>query len=174
MALNAYIITPVRNDQDFIDIKVLFTAYVEWLDLDLSFQNYQSEMDNIAARYGPPTGGIFLARRTGTGEALGCVAFKALHLTPSSPSCELKRLYVTPAGRGLGLGRALGNRAILEARGQGYQVMKLDTLPSKMGAAVKLYEELGFVECEKYYDTPLADTKFMELYLEIQQPSDLA
>ncbi|GAB7342390.1 hypothetical protein MBLNU457_g0606t1 [Dothideomycetes sp. NU457] len=165
MAASAYTITPVSSDQDLVDIKVLFTAYVEWLDLDLSFQDYQSEVDNVAARYGPPTGGVFLARRTETGEALGCVAFKALHLTPSSRSCELKRLYVTPAGRGLGLGRALGTRAILEAREQGYQVMKLDTLPSTMGAAVRLYEELGFVECEKYYDTPLVETKFMELQL---------
>lgn len=165
MAVEAYTITPVSNDQDLIDTKALFAAYVEWLDLDLTFQDYQSEIDNVTARYSPPTGGVFLARRTGTGQALGCVAFKALHLTPSSPSCELKRLYVTPAGRGLGLGRALGNRAILEARGQGYQIMKLDTLASRMGAAVKLYEELGFVECEKYYDTPLAETKFMELHL---------
>jgi len=167
MTAKAFTITPIRNDQDLADIKILFAAYVKWLDLDLSFQDYQTEIDLLPAKYKPPTGALFLARSNETGEALGCVAFRALPLASEQSTCEMKRLYVTPAGRGLGLGRAVASRAIREACEQGYSLMKLDTLPGRMGAAVKLYEELGFIECEKYYDTPLMDTKFMELHLHL-------
>jgi len=169
MTTKAFTITAVRNEEDLVDIKILFAAYVEWLDLDLSFQDYQTEIDLLPAKYAPPTGDLFLARSTETGRALGCVGFRPLSLRSAS-TCEIKRLFVTPAGRGLGLGRALATRAIRAACEQGYLVMKLDTLPGRMGAAVKLYEELGFVECEKYYDTPLVDTKFMELHLHIHLP----
>jgi hypothetical protein len=42
--------------------------------------------------------------------------------------------------------------------------MCLDTLPT-LTAAMRLYESAGFVRCTPYYETPLADTVFMELFL---------
>lgn len=104
------------------------------------------------------------------GEVLGCIAIRPLALPPgltNSPSsspktCEMKRLFVTPAGRGKGVGATLIKRACDEAKEMGYATVKLDTLPEKMSRAVELYTRLGFVECERYYDTPIQGTLFLE------------
>jgi ribosomal protein S18 acetylase RimI-like enzyme len=71
----------------------------------------------------------------------------------------MKRLYVAPRGRGLGLGRALVDAIIGEAVRIGYREMRLDTLPT-MVEAVALYRKAGFMQIEPYYDTPLAGTIF--------------
>lgn len=76
----------------------------------------------------------------------------------------MKRLFVRPDFRGQGVGRMLAASVIGEARTIGYATMRLDTLPF-MDAATHLYEALGFVRCQAYYNTPLKETVFMELQL---------
>jgi ribosomal protein S18 acetylase RimI-like enzyme len=53
------------------------------------------------------------------------------------------------------------------AKDAGYKEAKLDTLPH-MVSAIKMYESFGFVECEKYYETPLEKTKFMRADLQYE------
>ena len=72
----------------------------------------------------------------------------------------MKRLYCVPTSRGLGVGRLLVEEVIREAERLGYEEMRLDTLP-QMDGARKLYREWGFVECERYYETPLEGTIFL-------------
>ena len=75
--------------------------------------------------------------------------------------CEMKRLYVLPAGRGSGAGRLLCERLIADARAMGYRKMLLDSL-RRLEAAVALYSKLGFTEIEPYNYNPEDDVVYME------------
>ncbi len=139
-------------------VRLLFEEYACWLGIDLCFQGFAEELMGLPGLYAPPRGQLLLAF---VGEqAVACAALRPL---PNS-LCEMKRLYVQPAFRSQGLGKKLAERIIAEARSIGYSRMRLDTL-SWMGAAIHLYETLGFSRCGAYYETPLADTVFMELRL---------
>jgi ribosomal protein S18 acetylase RimI-like enzyme len=72
----------------------------------------------------------------------------------------MKRLYVLPKARGLGLGRALIDDIVREAVRIGHSEMRVDTLPS-MREALSLYEKVGFTPIEPYYETPIAGTVFL-------------
>jgi ribosomal protein S18 acetylase RimI-like enzyme len=72
----------------------------------------------------------------------------------------MKRLYVSPEMRGLGLGERLVDAVVQEAERIGYREMRLDTLPS-MAGAIALYRKLGFKPIEPYYETPVIGTIFM-------------
>lgn len=92
-----------------------------------------------------------------TGDPLGCVALRPLG---AEGLCEMKRLYVAPAARGLGLGRALVGAILAEAARLGHAEMRLDTLPS-MAGAIALYRSMGFTPIAPYDETPIAGTKFL-------------
>jgi GNAT superfamily N-acetyltransferase len=139
-------------------VRELIEEYVSSLGIDLDFQEIDLELADLAAVYGPPDGRILLAVADET--AAGCVALRPLE----DDCCELKRLYVRPAFRGTGIGRALALAAIDAAGALGYGRIRIDTLP-QMGAARKLYASLGFREIEPYRFNPVLGTAFMELAL---------
>lgn len=145
---------------DLPAITSLFRAYAASLPIDLGYQNFDGELASLPGKYAPPTGALLIAREA-SGEALGCVAMRPLD---EPDICEMKRLYVAPAGRGQGLGKHLALAIIEAARAAGYREMRLDTLAS-MHEAQALYRSLGFVEIGAYYVTPVADTVFMSLTL---------
>jgi putative acetyltransferase len=76
----------------------------------------------------------------------------------------LKRLYVRPDERRTGLGLALAEAAIDEARRLGYRRILLDTTPG-MEKAQALYERLGFVDTQPYTQNPVPGTRFLALEL---------
>ncbi len=79
--------------------------------------------------------------------------------------CEIKRLYLKPNYRGLGLGMLLTKKIISYSKERKYVKAYLDTT-SKMKKAISIYKSLGFVEISPYYNNPLPDVIFFELNLE--------
>lgn len=149
-------IRPARSADDLDAAARLFEAYAAALGVDLGFQDFAVELATLPGRYAPPRGELLVARGP-RGEVLGCVG-----LRPIAPEgcCEMKRLYVAPRARGLGLGGALVAAIIAEAVRIGYREMRLDTLPS-MAEAMALYRKAGFAPIPPYYHTPLAGTIFL-------------
>jgi ribosomal protein S18 acetylase RimI-like enzyme len=154
------LITPASFPADLPAITQLFRAYAASLPIDLGYQGFDGELASLPGKYAPPQGALLIARDA-SDAALGCVAMRPL----DEPGvCEMKRLHVAPAGRGLGLGKKLA-RAIVEAgRAAGHREMRLDTLAT-MHEAQALYRSLGFTEIGAYYDTPIEGTVFMSLRL---------
>jgi GNAT superfamily N-acetyltransferase len=122
----------------------LFLAYAESLPFSLVFQGFAAELAGLPEPYNPPGGCLLLANRGS--EPVGVVGLKPL----TAGIAEIKRLYVVPEARGCGLGRALAERAISEARGKGYERVRLDTHRPSMAGAMALYRDLGFVEIPPY------------------------
>jgi ribosomal protein S18 acetylase RimI-like enzyme len=157
-------VEPVVRELDAADpadveaARALFAEYAASLGVDLGFQGFDEELARLPAGYLPPTGSLLLAE-TPAG-IVGCVAVRAFE----DDACELKRLYVRPAGRGAGLGRTLTEQAIAAARRLGYRRMRLDTLPA-MQTAYALYRGLGFREIEPYRFNPVPGTRYLELVL---------
>jgi ribosomal protein S18 acetylase RimI-like enzyme len=156
-----YYITKVRTTEDLEAIASLFIGYTEWLNIDLAYQDFGSELANLPGKYSPPKGELLLARTREGNVAIGCAALRPLF---PPECCEIKRLYVAPAGRGLGVGKVLAKEILAIAKSASYTEVKLDTLPH-MAAAIGLYTQLGFVKCEKYYDTPIEGTVFLSKQL---------
>ena len=136
----------------------LFLAYRAELGIDLEFQDFSSELDSLPGSYSPPRGRLYVARVNG--EPAGCIALRPL----GNDTCEMKRLFILPPYRRLGLGRVLSQQIIADARSIGYSRLVLDTLPS-MQQAQSLYCSLGFTEIEPYRFNPVAGAVFMELKL---------
>lgn len=148
----------VETTKELDEIRSLFCEYETFLGVDLGFQGFDQELEDLPDKYSPPSGDLLIG--TIKGVTLGCVALRRLQ----KGFCEMKRLYVRPEGRGKGLGKQLAKQIIVVAHDLGYSSMRLDTL-SSLTAAMHLYESLGFQRIEPYYDNPLPNVVYWELSL---------
>lgn len=144
--------------EDLERIRGLFLEYQTDVGVDLCFQGFEAEVAGLPGDYAPPRGRLWIARVSR--DAAGCIALRPL----APDAAEMKRLFVRPAYRGLGLGRALARTCIDAARDLGYERLRLDTLPS-MRDAIAMYRTLGFVEIAPYRANPVAGALFFELVL---------
>lgn len=143
---------------DLNDIRSLFKEYQEEIQADLCFQSFEDELAGLPGKYSEPRGTVVLAHHNK--KVAGIVALRPIE----NDICEMKRLYVRPEYKGLGIGRGLAERIIREARKRGYKKMRLDTL-NRLESAVALYRKLGFKEMTAYYENPLEGVIYMELDL---------
>ncbi|KAJ5062942.1 acyl-CoA N-acyltransferase [Bipolaris maydis] len=177
--------------EDKKTVEQLFLAYAKSLPVSLDFQNFEHELAELPGKYAIEKGGaVWLAcassytsepsdtQSTRHERAVGCIAIRPFFTTPttsessallanstssSTTTCELKRLFLTPESRRLGVSKLLMDVAVSYARKWGYKEMLLDTLRT-MTPARKLYEKYGFEETESYYENP-EDAVFYRLSL---------
>lgn len=153
--------------KDLPDVALLMRGYQHWLlnDLGVSlcFQDFEGELATLPGAYVLPHGQLWIARHKLDGGPLGIIAVKPLN---EPTICEMKRLWVADAAKGLGLGRELAMTAIAFARAAGFKAMKLDTLRGRMPAAISLYRSLGFTETTGYVHNPEPDVLYMKLDLQ--------
>ena len=126
----------------------LFLEYAQSLGFSLCFQNFDQELAGLPGDYAPPDGRLLLAEY----EARSPAASRCTN--SKTDICEMKRLYLRPQFRGKGLGRALADRIIAEARQIGYRRMRLDTVEPVMKDAVAMYRRIGFREIAPYCTNP--------------------
>jgi GNAT superfamily N-acetyltransferase len=146
----------VSTEEQLKIVRELFEEYAFSLDYEICFQNFAAELAQLPGYYAPPSGRLLLAFHNGC--AAGCVALRRLE----GGVCEMKRLYVRPEFRGSGIGKALAEAVVCEARETGYKIMRLDTV-SSMHKAQSIYESLGFVDTKPCCFNPLEDIRYMEL-----------
>jgi putative acetyltransferase len=140
----------------------IFREYAMGLGVDLCFQDFDAELADLPGDYSAPRGALLLAKVDA--DIAGCCALRPLDSSDYVNAAEMKRLYVRPAFRGLGLGRQLADAILDEARIAGYDSVLLDTL-DEMEIARAMYEDLGFKEIPPYYHNPLAGAHYLKVDL---------
>ncbi|QPF72008.1 GNAT family N-acetyltransferase [Roseateles sp. DAIF2] len=142
--------------------RAILREYSQSLAVDLGFQNFETELQQLPGDYAPPTGLMLLALVDGA--VAGCGAFRPLPDADYPNACEMKRLFVRPAFRRFGLGRTLAQALMDRATQAGYSSMLLDTLDD-MEAARGLYESLGFEEVPPFYFNPVPGAHYLKAEL---------
>ena len=142
----------------------LFLEYADWLDLDLCFQGFDAELAGLPGGYAPPHGNLWFARvHDGVGGAVaGVVGLRPFGSDGEARRvCEMKRLWVRPGYRGLGLGRRLAEQTLEAAEAMGYRRMVLDTV-NHMSEAQALYATLGFRDRSAQVRDPHPELVYLE------------
>jgi len=148
-------IITVNTEVEYAEASSLFKEYAEWLNIDLSFQNFEEELLQLKEMYSAPTGDIFLLQQEN--EFIGCVAIRK----KEEGIAELKRMYIKPTTRKSGGGTLLLEKALADATLLGYKLIRLDTL-ANMTPAINLYKKHGFYEIAPYYFNPEKNAVFFE------------
>jgi putative acetyltransferase len=156
------LLTGFHAELELPALKMLMREYADSLGVDLCFQDFDAELANLPGDYAEPRGALLSVRVNG--QLAGCCALRPLDTVDFANACEMKRLFVRPAFRGLGLGRQLVEATLDCARRAGYDCMLLDTL-SDMEAARALYEDLGFEEVPPYYHNPISGAHYLKVQL---------
>ena len=151
-------IITAQTPQHFADAKAVIIAYVQWLNIDLSFQNFDQEMADLPKMYNEKDGGIFIAYLNH--HPVGVAGLRRF----SETEAEVKRMFVHDTAKGKGIGKALLQKCIATAKQLDYKTIKLDTA-AFMTAAIKLYTDHGFVETSAYRFNPHDHARYFELHL---------
>jgi carbonic anhydrase len=153
-------VRPPRGAADWGAYERLARAYLSGLPVPVPEDYVRRELADLTVKYAPPHGTAFLAWVDG--EPVGIVGVRPFG--EGGTDAELKRMYVTPEGRGQGAGRLLAAAAIDAARNLGYKRLLLDTVDS-MVEAIAIYRSLSFAETEPYRFNPAPGARYFALDL---------
>lgn len=145
-------ITTQSQSQLLDEARALFRAYGGFLrdsggDALFCFSRLDQEIFDLPRAYTENQGEVLLAVDGSVGA--GCVAYRSLASPVQLQACEIKRLFVSPAFRGHGVGKRLVMEALERARQNGFKTACLDTEPRSMASAKQMYLELGFTQDEE-------------------------
>jgi len=153
-SLRATLVDIAVEDPRHPDVVHCFTRYAK--ELDARFAGGFDAGISISANpeeLTPPAGYCVVARLRGL--PIGCGALKLHGAAPA----ELKRMWVDPTSRGLGVGRRLLESLEALARENGVRVLHLETNRA-LREAIELYRKAGFVEVAPFNDEPFANHWF--------------
>ena len=145
-------------EDDYEIAKNLTTDYMDWLGVDLCFQNIDKEFEVFETMYGQPQGCFIYILHDG--EIVAGVGLRYFKVGV----CEMKRLFVYEDFRGFGYGKVLCEKLMEKARSLGYVSMILDTV-IRLKTANALYESIGFKDIPSYYDNPEETVRYMGIDL---------
>jgi len=123
------------------------------------FGTLEKEAASLPLSYIERNGGCLLARADDA--AVGLVAWREI----APHTWEMKRLWVAPEARGLGLGHALTQAVLNRAIAAGCKAVYLDTVPAAMASAYRLYRTMGFTPCPPYNDNPVKGIEYLVKWL---------
>jgi putative acetyltransferase len=143
---------------DIATARELFEEYWGSFGFTPCFQGFGAEVAGLPGKYAAPQGRLALALVDGS--AAGCVALRRV----DDLRAEAKRLYVRPAFRGQGVGAALLEYIIEQARAAGYRELVGDTMPV-MQDALEMYKRRGFELTGPYTADPTPGAVYIRLLL---------
>jgi GNAT superfamily N-acetyltransferase len=142
--------------QELDGVRRLMRAFVDWhrkrhqpdialIDRYFDVEAFEAELAALPGKYVRPRGSLLAAYDAD--QTVGCVAMRDL----GDELCEMKRMFVPEFARNRGVGSALVDRIIADARSAGYRTMRLDT-SWRQTEAMRLYQRKGFSPIAPYYD----------------------
>jgi len=164
------VIRQAKSEAELDDVRFLMRSFVAWhrerhvehialIDRYFDEAEFEKELGGLPGKYAPPWGSLLIAYHAR--KPAGCVAMRDL----GDGICEMKRMFVPPEHRGIGVGRDLAARIIEDAKASGYRLMRLDT-SFRQAEAMDLYESLGFRRIESYYELD-ADMRDFLVFFEL-------
>lgn len=153
---------PAQTPESLELVRALMREYQVCLGVDLCFKDFEADLASLPRGYAKPSGGLLLA--LGDGALAQCGKCRPLLHIDQLNACEMKRVYLRPVFRGLGVGRLLVVLLIDHARLGGHATMLLDSL-SDMKVARSLYRQVGFNKIPPYCLNPLPGARHLKTVL---------
>lgn len=153
-----FIYKTAHAEDEFEQARLLFKEYADALGVDLSFQDFEKELETIHVQYNKPDGALLLVYENES--PIACTAIRR----SDEGTAELKRMYVKNKYRGHRIGVELLKRSLIMAKDLGYKKIRLDTLEN-MIKAQELYKSFGFYIIPPYRFNPIPGTIYMEKIL---------
>jgi putative acetyltransferase len=148
------VIRSATND-DRERIFALVSAALEEHGLRPDPEETDADLRDIEANY-IGRGGVFEVIEDRGGNLLGTVGLFPLN----EETCELRKMYLAPTVRGLGLGRHMLERMLTRARATGFKRITLETA-SVLKTAIRLYTSTGFVPIETAHLSARSDQAYV-------------